>query len=55
MASRQRRDLSLTPATAKELKALAEITPSDIVRAGQEWKDNAPREFKDILDAVEEK
>ncbi len=41
------------PATDAELDDAAEITPGDIDRAVAAWREDAPAEFKDLLDAEE--
>jgi hypothetical protein len=35
----------------EDLDELAEITPADIVEAQSRWREDAPAEFKNLLDA----
>lgn len=42
------------PLSADELEALAEITAEDVQRAGDLWRDGAPRPLKRLLDATPE-
>lgn len=39
------------PATDAEIAALARIAPGDIDRAVAAWKEDAPPEFRELLDA----
>lgn len=39
------------PETDAEIEAAAAITPADIERAMQAWKQDAPARFKGLLDA----
>lgn len=52
MASNPKHE-NFRPATQEELDRAAEITPSDIDQAVAAWKDDAPPELKDLLDAEE--
>lgn len=38
-------------ATQDEIDQAAEITPADIERAKQAWRDDSSPEFRDLLDA----
>ena len=40
--------------TDSQLDALSEISPADIIEAGQWWKQNAPKKYKNLLDAKPE-
>jgi acyl-CoA reductase-like NAD-dependent aldehyde dehydrogenase len=42
------------PATEAELDAAAEITPEDIARAQEAFRESAPKQFRDLLDAEPE-
>ena len=48
-----KRDKALRPSD-KELDELVEVSPSDIEKAKQFWRKNAPVVAKDILDAESE-
>jgi hypothetical protein len=41
----------LIPYTDAELDQLSQVTPQDIERAKVWWKENAPRKYKNLLDA----
>lgn len=42
--------LKLTP---EQLDEMSKVTPADIVKAQQFWRQNAPKEFETLLDAQE--
>ena len=37
--------------TPEQLDELAKVTPTDIVKAQEAWRNAAPKEFKTLLDA----
>jgi hypothetical protein len=39
------------PLSEEQLERLAEINPEDVERAKLQWKKDAPREMRDLLDA----
>lgn len=41
-------------ATQRELDRAAEVTPEDIERAQEQWRETAPQRFRDLLDAEED-
>lgn len=43
----------LTDAAHAELTASSAITPEDVGRAQAQWRTDAPRELRDLLDAAD--
>ncbi|MGI8765689.1 MAG: hypothetical protein ACR2KM_04125 [Gemmatimonadaceae bacterium] len=41
----------LSPEKEREIEAASIITPEDILRAQAAWRQDAPPEYKDLLDA----
>lgn len=55
MASRESQDdpfAGLTDAERAELEAAAAITPEDILKAQEAWREQASPAFRDLLDAA---
>ena len=47
-------DLTLTPWSDEYIEELAQITPERQQQAAEWWRINAPKRFKNLLDATEQ-